>query len=975
VARNVTIRFIGKDELSPVAQKIGNNMSGLGKQLGSASSEASSSTGIFSKLGSAIGGMATVAGGIIAANIFGNLVTGLKDFAAAGLQAVGETQMLEQRLNSLFAANLMYEQQTVTTTEAITKSAEAIAKEREEMERNVAKRDTLAAKIQEQRQRVIDLTAAWGEQGLATKTAQAKLGEMEVQLSQLDAEIARGVSSVDDFVTITQTQWVPTGKDLAQTQAEARVEAEKLLKGIEALVKVSPFPTTEIQTIGAYGVQMGMTADEALEFTTTMTNLGLALGLPAHEVVRMSQNLKQMQGMSKLTTIDMREMERRGFDLAKVLQIEMGMSVEEFNAELARSPEKFNELISAINTFSQNTFGDVITQMNQTLPAMYGRLKDTFVLGARDLLRPIVEAVTPFASDFIDEFDSQMTTLMPAIGEQIAGYLVTGLQLGQTGQLGPAIAQILSDGWTNYVLPVLQTWTETFFQWVVTTVQELPTQLSTLVSGITEYFSGSGAELQTSVHTWVQAFWSWVQEAGAQLGQVLGALLGQIFNWASSGETQTQLNEMGFVLGQRLVDGLAQLVEDQAALIDIMSKLVAGLGIAVGAIGGALIMVGGQIVAGIISGILEKLGVDLKPALVSDLGNIFSGMAENIKIIAKVIGTNIVEGIKTGITDAKDKVTTAITDIATGALDTIKDVLGIGSPAKAFIDIGLNIMEGLAGGITENIGKVLGALGSVGKSLLGGLFGGDDEGSSLDLGDLLMNLVTGIPEAIENLKIGFTELWTILNEQVVGLVIEQALVPLVALLVQLYTVHIPTLQTVWTAANEAITSSTFPVHDAIRLIITLLGQASQAVKQLALDFKAAMDDIADSMEDAADGIGELVDRIDEATEAFRKMAEAAKEAAGASEAAGSTAPGGAGFQHGTGLSGFRVPGPGGRPFPLTVHGGEMVEVMPAGAARQARRSGDGGGNTWNVTINATESVGGVQHSLMTLMALVGSSSG
>ena len=231
MARDVTTRFIGKDELSPVANKIGGSLSGLGKQIGAASSEAGVSTGMFSKLGSALGGIATVAGGIIAANVFSNLAGGIRSFVSAGLEAVGSSQLLEQRLNSLFASNMLY-------------SREA--------------------------------TGALDEFGNAI------------------------------------VGWVPNGLNLAQVQGKARAEAEKLVAGIEQLAKVSPFPTEEIKQIGAYGVQMGMSADKALEFTSTMTNMGLALGLPAHEIVRMAQNLKQMQGMSKLTTIDMREMERRG---------------------------------------------------------------------------------------------------------------------------------------------------------------------------------------------------------------------------------------------------------------------------------------------------------------------------------------------------------------------------------------------------------------------------------------------------------------------------------------------------------------------------------------------------------------------------------------------------------------------------------------------------------------------------------------
>jgi hypothetical protein len=45
------------------------------------------------------------------------------------------------------------------------------------------------------------------------------------------------------------------------------------------------------------------------------------------------------------------------------------------------------------------------------------------------------------------------------------------------------------------------------------------------------------------------------------------------------------------------------------------------------------------------------------------------------------------------------------------------------------------------------------------------------------------------------------------------------------------------------------------------------------------------------------------------------------------------------FQHGTG-GWMKVPGPTGSPTPITVHGGEMMNVVPAG------QSGGGGGVNW-----------------------------
>jgi hypothetical protein len=189
------------------------------------------------------------------------------------------------------------------------------------------------------------------------------------------------------------------------------------------------------------------------------------------------------------------------------------------------------------------------------------------------------------------------------------------------------------------------------------------------------------------------------------------------------------------------------------------------------------------------------------------------------------------------------------------------------------------------------------------------------------------------------------------------------------LLLDLYTVQYPTLQATWVNASQIIVTATIPVHDALRLLIALLSRASAAVAIMGEKFKEAMDKVVSEVEEAIDSIKELIDVVLEAAEAFRKMAEAAREAAAASDSAGSTAPGGE-LQKGTGLTPFRVPGSGGKPFPLTVHAGELVTVQPAGTARQRNRQG--GDNIWNITINSGEQTGSVTQSLLTLMALTSS---
>ena len=66
------------------------------------------------------------------------------------------------------------------------------------------------------------------------------------------------------------------------------------------------------------------------------------------------------------------------------------------------------------------------------------------------------------------------------------------------------------------------------------------------------------------------------------------------------------------------------------------------------------------------------------------------------------IGTGIIDGIKTGITNAASALGDAAKAAAQAALDAVKGFLGISSPSTVFAGLGANLMEGFALGIQRN---------------------------------------------------------------------------------------------------------------------------------------------------------------------------------------------------------------------------------------------------------------------------------
>jgi hypothetical protein len=79
------------------------------------------------------------------------------------------------------------------------------------------------------------------------------------------------------------------------------------------------------------------------------------------------------------------------------------------------------------------------------------------------------------------------------------------------------------------------------------------------------------------------------------------------------------------------------------------------------------------------------------------------------------LGKNLGQGLLNGIISFKDTVVNAVKNIAQGAIDGFKNLLGIKSPSKVFLQFGGFIGEGLENGITRSIPKVSASVGSLGR--------------------------------------------------------------------------------------------------------------------------------------------------------------------------------------------------------------------------------------------------------------------
>lgn len=613
-----------------------------------------------------------------------------------------------------------------------------------------------------------------------------------------------------------------------------------------------------------------------------------------------------------------------------------------------------------------------IPQLPGILTQVWTRLSALLLEGWESKIQPMLLEQGQRFWDFLT------TTVIPAIPEKLLGVWTT-------------LSTLLTEGWENNIRPILEVQGGRFWDFLTTVViPAIPGVLTEVITGITSFLSEQFPTIQTTLAEWADRFWEWTAIAVSTAQKFLGLILVSIKEWALSGETQTQLSDMGVALGETIATGIQLLFENQEKIAAVMIKLGAGLLVGVGAVAGLLIIIGGQIVAGILEGIVNSItDGNLEATTFSELGAVLGGIATNALIAAKIIGTNVMLGVSQGILDGIADLTTTLNQIGEIIVTVVSDFLGISSPSTVFFDFGIDIIQGLIDGILSLAGSlpdILSGLfgdllGEGGISgLLGGLFGGGDAVEGPDLGALdLSSLTESLADILPAIQEVQTALGLITTETLPALTaamiataaaFSSSLLQILAQVLQVdiaiqavYLVTLPTLlsATIVTAtAMIAAFLSIIPSVNQLTAVITVLAATIVTAKNAAVTMADAL---VSGFNDATGAAEDLAKAIEEVTEEMKKLGDASSQltsAAGttASVAAGIGFSGGIGLKHGLGLQdGLGVVIPPGFPNdsfgPLFVESGERMLIIPRGGPTVeelvARRGGVAGGSVVTVT--------------------------
>lgn len=670
------------------------------------------------------------------------------------------------------------------------------------------------------------------------------------------------------------------------------------------------------------------------------------------------------------------------------------------------------DLIALGISFASDFAGPLTDALdNQIVPALENAISfvtswiDAFRSGQADF-QTVIDAIVASVTAGWPLVEAQLTIWGNQFWNWITDTVIPNAST-QITSIATTVAGYLTTQWTTTILPALTTWGNQFWNWIVTALVDGPGKMAELTGFIGQEIRDYAPKLIEAHSDWATKFWEWTNTAVDMATQALIVVVAEIIRWAGSPETQAGLKDAGFAIGQFLGEQIGNFGDNGPEMVKVLGKIIVGLVAAVSAVSQAIVGLAAQIVAGIVAGLLDEIGIQVEPATISELTSVFQGIGENVKTIAKVVGTNIIEGIKNGIKQAQQDLENAITETANDLINSFKETLGIASPSTVFYSFGADLIQGLIDGIGSLAGQAVGAVTGVFSSLFGG---GEEEsaGPTIDTAGPLasfQSISAGLLPVQEQwtafvqsildftvitlplLQDTFTLLYDTLTEQILALK-DVSIMPLDSALINIYTLTLPTLQTTAT--------------DVINAIMTLINQTTAAVHALASAFTAmgesaarAAEKVVDDMEDAADAIDNLIEIVEKATEAFEKMAEAAREAATAAKDAGSSSgaqtgigfKSGVGFMRGIGLQGglglgYTIPGQGrGDTFgPMFLEPGEELLVTPRGMTIDSlvmdRLAGmlKGGGdknNTFNMTVNTLSNPQAVIQQYQVAKALIG----
>lgn len=480
---------------------------------------------------------------------------------------------------------------------------------------------------------------------------------------------------------------------LTKNAIDGFAEYEQLTGGVETLFK-SSYDTVMGYAENAYKTA-GLSANEYMETVTSFSasllqSLGgdteAAAQYADRAITDMSDNANKMGTDMSMIQNAYQGFAKQNYTMLDNLKLGYGGTQQEMQRLLADAQKisgieydisSYADVVEAIHVIQEEMgiAGTTAAEASETISGSFGAMKsawDNLLVGIANgdadlggMIQNLVSTATTFAGNIMPVVE----TALVGIGSLAAG-------------LGPIIAETLPAMIATALPALVQSGAQLLGSISSGILQQLPTLIKVALDIITTL----AADLSESLPEMIPTIVSIVTEIVATLtdGGTLGALI-----------------DAAIAIILALTDGI---IASLPQLISRVPEIVVGVVTTLIENAPKLLEAAIEIIAALATGLVESIPdlVAAVPDLVGALVEAFAGMLGDIISI----GSNIVDGIKQGIANAWESLTSWVGGKFDGLVNRVKGRMEIASPSKVFARIGGFMAEGVGVGWESEWGDV-----------------------------------------------------------------------------------------------------------------------------------------------------------------------------------------------------------------------------------------------------------------------------
>lgn len=356
-------------------------------------------------IGNNVLSFAGIAAGVGVAGVAA-LSAGFVGLAASALQPIANFERMSLSIENLVAREISGGQVIEQATQARISLSEKESKELEKLKGNmdneINDRVVLAARIEEQKERIRQLTAQYGDNGLVVIKERAELQGMQLDLQDLSTEIDDHQSRIAELTgkdgqLVTTLEKVRVGQiSMSDALEQAAPRAQELIKWIQILAIQSPFTSEGIQAAFQTALAYGFTTEQAQRLTEAEVDFTVATGKSAQSADLIALALGQIQARGKVLAQELRQLSEQGVGTNRILE-DMGFTLDDVSNGLVPVDEFIEAVIQDMEIF-KGAAKDQAT----TFSGLVSSLQEVKDIALREFFTGTFNAIRPYLAEFVD---------------------------------------------------------------------------------------------------------------------------------------------------------------------------------------------------------------------------------------------------------------------------------------------------------------------------------------------------------------------------------------------------------------------------------------------------------------------------------------------------------------------------------------------------------------------------------------------